>query len=55
MNWELAANMATVITSISIFFAMLQLVKEMRKESWEAFFTYTNIFHKINLVKQGKK
>ena len=38
MNWELAANMATVITSISIFFAMLQLVKEMRKESWEAFF-----------------
>ena len=38
MNWELAANIATVITSISIFFAMLQLVKEMRKESWEAFF-----------------
>lgn len=38
MNWELAANIATVITSISIFFAMLQLVKEMRKESWEALF-----------------
>ena len=40
MNWGIAANIAEVVTSISLVIAIIQLI---------------NIFHKSSLVRQGKK
>ncbi len=38
MAWEVAANIATVITGLSIIIALIQLVRESRKQNIEAFF-----------------
>ena len=38
MNWEIAANIAEVLTSISLLATMIQLIREMRTQSWESFF-----------------
>lgn len=38
MNWEIAANIAQVITSISLVIAIIQLIREKGKENTSAFF-----------------
>ena len=38
MDWGLAADIATVIASVSIVIALVQLVREMQGQNAEAFF-----------------
>lgn len=38
MNWDIAANIAEVITSVSLIFAIIQLIREKGSENTSAFF-----------------
>ena len=38
MNWDIAANIATVITSVSIFIALVQVLREVKGQDAQAFF-----------------